>query len=457
MKRGDDIAIGGASGSGSSLVAMSEEVIQGQLFGRILNHVSDERVRRVASPGLVLRRVNARIIFEVLNEPCALGLTSIEDANVVFEELRRETSLVSVDDADGDLVHRQDLRQVMLKLLVTSAPAQVESIRRRAIDWYSHQTGRRAKAEEIYHRLHLGEWVDERELRDREVRSSVGAALVEFPAAVQRRLATIGFDVPADVLERATAEERAASLAAQIEERLPYGPTSEGMAWSMFESVAGEVRGPSPLYRAGARIAAQHGDEKRAESLIEQGLAVAIREGSAELTLGLLQERAWLFRTRPDEEQAEGLDRLAEYAQRLQSDLATVQHRAQTLQTSAPDVERQVTVFGRLLAETEPEDVWALALALRPAVEVATSREVSALLEALRSVVLSGSSPFRFSVFADPVAQSALHVVQGSTVDGDPKDFGIAFLQLIDAWPYRVLFIEPPYGRLGEQLSESPA
>ena len=439
---------------GQSILTMSDELIQGQLFGRILNRIANEQVRRVASPGLVLRRVNPELILEVLNGPCQLGLTSIEEAQQVFDELKRETSLVSLD-VDGDLVHRQDLRQVMLKLLVASAPGQVAEIRRTAIDWYRRQPGRRGKAEELYHRLHLGEWIDQRELLDREVRSSVQAALVEFPLSVQRRLATLGFEVPADVLEQATAQERDASLAAQIEELLPYGPRSEQEAWSMIERAGKDLKGPSPLYRAGARIAAQRGDDAVAGDLIERGLEAAVGGGETEQILGLLQERAWLHRDRPLEDQAAGLQQLEDHALRLRDRVALLQHRAQSINPADEQIARRLIALGGLITHAEPEEVWGLVPALRLPVEAAAERRLRALLSPLQAIVTAGSSPFRYSVFAERRAQTALERLQVIGPDAAPQEFGFAFVLLAQVWPYRVLFVSPPYGRLGEQLSES--
>jgi hypothetical protein len=304
---------GGAAGlldpvaAGGSLVAASDELIQGQLYERILDHIADEQVRRLAHPGLVLRRINPLIIVEVLNEPCGLGIRTKEEAQQLFEQLQRETSLVSVDSSDGDLVHRADLRRVMLKMLLARAPAQVEQIRRRAVTFYARQRSRRGRAEELYHRLHLGEWIDDRELADREIRSSIQAAVEEFPLQVQLRLGTLGFDVLPEVREQATREQRDKSIASQIEELLPYGPSSEAGAQAILTSVQDDLRLGSPLFRAGTRIAAQRGYEQVALDLIERGLEGAVREGAAAQTLGLLQERAWLYRSRSRADQADGL------------------------------------------------------------------------------------------------------------------------------------------------------
>jgi hypothetical protein len=440
---------------GGSLVTASDELIQGQLYERILDHIANEQVRRLAHPGLVLRRINPPVILEVLNQPCGLGIRTIQEAQGLFEQLQRETSLVSVDSSDGDLVHRADLRRVMLKMLLASAPAQVEQIRRRAVTFYSRQRDRRGRAEELYHRLHLGEWIDDKELADREVRSSIQAAVEEFPLQVQLRLATLGFDVPLEVREQATREQRDESLASQIEELLPYGPSSEAEAQAIFASTQADLRLGSPLFRAGARIAAQRGDEQLALDLIERGLEGTVREGAAVQTLGLLQERAWLYRSRSRADQADGLALLGEHARRHQNPPALLQHRAQLIDPDDDAVEGDLIALGELLAQVDAEDVWGLVPAMRPAVELARRRRVEALLAPLQVLVQAQESPFRFAVFPDPASQSALEELLFTRSDAGIGAFGEMFLRLCEAWPYRILFVAAPYGRRGEQLSES--
>ena len=119
---GGAAALLGPGANGLSLTAASDEVVQAQLYGRILDRIADERVRRLAHPGLTLRRINPDLILHVLNEPCGLLIGTMDEATALFAELRRETSLVSVDSADGDLVHRPDLRRVMLTMMLTARP-----------------------------------------------------------------------------------------------------------------------------------------------------------------------------------------------------------------------------------------------------------------------------------------------------------------------------------------------
>jgi hypothetical protein len=440
--------------SGLSLLAASDEVIQGQLYGRILDHIADERVRRLAHPGLVLRRINAELIVKVLNKPCGLGIREDPEAQELFEELRRESSLVLMDSSDGDLVHRREVRQVMLKMLLAGAPPEVEQIRRGAVDWYAGQAGRRARAEEVYHRLHLGEQVGQRELSDPEVRSSIQAVIEEFPPGIQLGLAILGLKVSPEISEAAGRERRHAVIAAQIEELLPYGPGSVDQAQEIFASAQSDLGGArreaSPLFRAGARIATQSGDERQALDLIDRGLENAAREGAAALTLGLLQERAWLYRIRDRAEQAEGLARLGERARRHQDQPALLQYLAQSIDPGDPGGLR---TLGNLLSRADPADAWGLVPALGPAVELARDLKEEELLAPLRSLVQAQGSPFLLTVFPDPVSQSALGTLRSA--GSGAGAFARAFLRLGEVWPYRILFVAAPYGRGGEQLREA--
>lgn len=429
------------AGTSGLLVAASDELIQGQLYERILDHITDPQVRRLAHPGLVLRRINPAVILEVLNEPCGLGLTTLEQAKSLFEELQRETSLVSVDATDGDLVHRADLRRVMLKMLAMSAPAQVRQIRRLAVAYYRRQPGRRSRAEEWYHRLHLGDRPDKKAFADREVRSSIQAAIDEFPHPVQVSLAALGLDVAPKIQQEASREEMEASAAAQIEELLPYGRSSELHAAEVFDRARAGIHGSSPLYRAGARINAQLGDDARALELIEQGLAESIRAGSSLETLELLKEQSLLSRTRPDAARVLGL--LADHGRRHGNVCALLQHH---LQTFDPADRRDLAVLGEILRGADAEDVWGLVPAFPPLAD-------PGVLSTLQAITQGPNSPFRYAAFHEPAVQEALDEVMSA--DPSMRRFAGAFRGLCEAWPYRILFVAAPYGRAGEQLSES--
>ena len=53
--------------------ALEQGLVQGQLYQRILRHIHQPQIQRLAHPGLVVRRVTPEIVREVLAVPCGLG------------------------------------------------------------------------------------------------------------------------------------------------------------------------------------------------------------------------------------------------------------------------------------------------------------------------------------------------------------------------------------------------
>ena len=174
------------------------------------------------------------------------------------------------------------------------------------------------------------------------------------------------------------------------------------------------------------------------------GLAESIRAGAAPETLALLKNQAWLFRGEPGAERILGL--LADHARRHEDQCALLQHHLQTLDPAAG---RDLDVLGELLRGTEPQDVWALV----PAFRVLADVKRDGLLRTVRGIIHSPESPFRYASFHAPAVQDALDQVMSA--DRSPGRFAEALRRLCADWPYRILFVSIPYGRRGEQLSES--
>jgi hypothetical protein len=441
---------------GTLLRSVTDEVIQGQLYDRILDHIRNDQVRRLAHPGLVLRRISPEVILNVLNDPCELGLTTIDEAGELFKELQRETSLVSLDPADESLVHRADLRRMMLKLLIATEPGRVASIRRAAVAWYAGQTGRRAKAEELYHRLYLGEQVEEADFADGEIRSSIQASVVELPVDAQLQLVSFGFHVDEKILNQATEEQHDAFQAAQIEELLPYGGSSELAAAKIVRDMIKKLDRPSPIFRAAARLALQGGDSEGASTWIERGLEQSVPSGHTHLTLGLIQEKAWLQRDNEDALPAT-LDLLADYARRHRNNEALLQYRLLSLGRRDEKLERSLMALDEIVGQTQSQQIWALLPAFRTALELVIRLSTEWVIHPLRERVLAEDSPFRHAIFPDREAQAALEELLRATTETDGRSIARTFHTLCDKWPYRVLFVRPPYGRRGEVLSESLA
>ncbi|WLB87860.1 hypothetical protein QIH91_35050 [Bradyrhizobium japonicum USDA 135] len=460
------------AGRSSFWFSASDEMIQGQLFERILGHIHNPQVERLAHPGLVMRRITPDVILKVLNEPCSLDITSIEEAQSLFNELRNETALVVInqDEDAEELIHRPDLRRIMLKLLVQKSPAQVRDIHQRAITWYSSRPGLRARAEELYHRLQLGEAIAKSAFDDRSVRFSIQASIEELPIESQLLLASYGLDVSNEILERASREEREAGMAAKIEELLPYGPTSVGEAAIIASGLLKEAYAGGPAYRAAARVALQQGDVKQGLQLLEQGLSLTIPANDTMQTLGLLCEKAWAVRRTPEETAV--LDQLNEYARRHQSKSAILQQRAQyhalafSQDLSAADSTGKVSALREiagLLADLNSIQIWELVPALGLVISelVVEYPDVPFLL---RPKLIEEAGPFQSASFADRWAEETLSTLvndamsgeQSSTVDPDPT-FAVHFERLCSAWPYRVLRVQPPYGRRGSRRFTSRA
>ena len=130
--------------------------MQGQLYTRILGHIRDSEVRRLAHPGLIVRRVTVGVIRDVLAELCELDPARAEE---IFQRLPDHVALFEPDEATDEegkaLRHRQDVRELMLRLMVEDPAWQdrLDRIHTLAVEHYAPRTDDLALAEQLYHRL----------------------------------------------------------------------------------------------------------------------------------------------------------------------------------------------------------------------------------------------------------------------------------------------------------------
>lgn len=130
--------------------------LQGQLYTRILGHIQDSEVRRLAHPGLVVRRVSYGVIAEILADICDVDVSRIDR---LLEKLPLHVALFEPDESmpnEGDaLRHRQDVRETMLRLMAEDPVWRpyLGTIHDRAIEHYGKFDHPIARAEELYHRL----------------------------------------------------------------------------------------------------------------------------------------------------------------------------------------------------------------------------------------------------------------------------------------------------------------
>ncbi|MEM9766107.1 MAG: AAA family ATPase, partial [Pseudomonadota bacterium] len=137
------------------LARLRDERRDALLYGRILRQIADPGVADIAVPGLVMRRITAGAIEEVLAEPCGLTLGP-GDADDLFERMRKEVDLVTLDLRDPNapaLVHRPEVRAMMLEDLRRDRKDQARQIDERAAAYFAAQPGPFARAEYIYHLL----------------------------------------------------------------------------------------------------------------------------------------------------------------------------------------------------------------------------------------------------------------------------------------------------------------
>jgi len=132
--------------------------IQGYLYTRLLRHIGDPRIEKLAHPGLVLRRITPDIIGEVLLPQLAnssIDRLPREDPNDLYRALKAEVSLVA--EENGALVHRKDVRVVMLQLQRQDDPDMFVSLNRAAADYYATHDpkSRLSRRERAYHLLML--------------------------------------------------------------------------------------------------------------------------------------------------------------------------------------------------------------------------------------------------------------------------------------------------------------
>lgn len=141
------------------LSSLNEKKRDALLYGRILQQIGDPEVQQIAVPGLVMRRITKDAIRHVLAEPCKLALECGQE-QVLFDRMAAEVDLVTLDYSDPEtpaLVHRPDVRALMLADLRQDPAVPAGDIDNRAIRYFSSLPSEHARAEELYHRIWRGD------------------------------------------------------------------------------------------------------------------------------------------------------------------------------------------------------------------------------------------------------------------------------------------------------------
>ena len=325
---------------------VNETVLQAMLYDRVLGHVHSGDIEELIHPGLVLRRITPEIIREFLASRSGIPVPDEQRAEELFEELAEQVDLVE-ERGSRELIHRPDVRKGMLRLIEMSQPEMMAAIERAAVEYYGDRPGPAARAEEIYHRLRLGEDPEEVD-RDRWIPGVepflVGAA-DEMPPRARSFLAgrVEGTRIDLQSFSAGSLEDWEAATARDVRELLDedlheeafrlLGLREERSAGSLLypldveahlarddleaaalkatEGIYSIISNPLPpgqegkvrrqvllsLYRYAARFAVADQDYRAADEQLRFAAGLAAELGRAEEHAGLILQRAQLRRT----------------------------------------------------------------------------------------------------------------------------------------------------------------
>jgi tetratricopeptide (TPR) repeat protein len=298
---------------------MRGERILAFLFHRVLEHIrvheqldAEERVdkaeraklqdelARLVFPGLAVRRITPGVIRHVLAKPCGVELRDAGHAERLFKALRQQVDIVEPGDDEDDepsLLHRSDLRRMMLRDLEARAGTRtLERIARRAVRHHQSIGTPSHRAEEIYHRLRLVQ--TESTIRARwqpEVQPYLLGALDEMERPSMRNLLAdlLGVTLDAQTLKNAAQEDWERQTERRAAEYLRAGSPTRAIQ-SLQERPQRLVA--SPLLGLEAQAWHLLGDFERAAALAQRAFDECIESGDttaacyAALLLALAEE-----------------------------------------------------------------------------------------------------------------------------------------------------------------------
>lgn len=133
--------------------ALTDSIVAGFLYGRILGRIQDAALKPLARATLVLRRIAAELLQPLFGDLIDLSALPAQ------EWMRRFAREVALVDGETVLRLRDEIRTPALELLEHSDPELVREIDRRAERWYAAQASDTPEhaAELVYHRLRLGD------------------------------------------------------------------------------------------------------------------------------------------------------------------------------------------------------------------------------------------------------------------------------------------------------------
>jgi hypothetical protein len=367
---------------------LQPELVRGRLYRRLLERIHDDDVRKLAHPGMILRRVTAGIIKDVLAPVCNLEGVDAQRATELFEALGNEHTLVRIEPADS-LRYREDVRAPVVALLAADEPNLTQRVHAAAVQYYRPAKDPVSVAEFIYHGLMIG--LDGDDLSEHwkpEAEAYLLTAIEELPPEGKLWLATrMSLAITPEL-------EANASIAAWEKIVAPRAISLlEDQGSQAALKLLGERTGRTPdsaLFAIEARCLMSLGRLEDAARLLQAALDAYPIQGNR----GRRAELLWLLhqvelnRNQPAAALS-ALDGLVEVAASLRNGLPLVQALAAQVQLlgrdsaeAAPRQDALVTALRQLRSEevfADP-DVVRTALAALPIDRVAAARSVIPLL-----------------------------------------------------------------------------
>ncbi|GHG18300.1 trypsin-like peptidase domain-containing protein [Streptomyces zaomyceticus] len=272
---------------------VDQMLIQGTLYDRILKHIAEDDVRALVQAGLALRFITPDLLRDVLAGPAGLRVETTTEARRLYGLL---TSRVDLMESAGPeaIRHRADLRAIMLRLSDSARTDLMRAVDHSAVAYYAVREGAGNRAEEIYHRLRLGENPRTVEARwEPGVGAYLGGSTDREmpPRSAAFLLGRIGGHVPDQIMIEADQEDWERIAAREVEDLL-----TQGYVEAAAQRLA-ERRPWTPCSRLHALLAetlARSGRTAEARGSAERAVDRAAEAGCAETQLELLQLSARL-------------------------------------------------------------------------------------------------------------------------------------------------------------------
>jgi len=221
------------------IILLRRQRIEVVLYRRILAHVHDERIKRLAFPGLVLRYITPEILLEVLAPVLNVPIRDLNEARQIVSDMQRQlTTILISSDIPDRLMHRPDMRMILVEELTARASQDdsfadlLAKIHRRAVEYYRRFDDAEHRAEEIFHLLALH--ADRRTIEQRwheGLSPFLGSAILELPPKAQAFLAgRLEYEVPENIWRLADVEDWRLLAARRAREFLKLGNIKEALS-----------------------------------------------------------------------------------------------------------------------------------------------------------------------------------------------------------------------------------